>query len=331
MSEFFKALEQAERDRQRKDEVGATSAPAPSLTAANEVRTLTPPPPVAVPPVKPAEVKPGVRREPAAAPRQRLDTPASTGSVFRKSLRRADRRPLQARITEQHPLLIAHSDPSSVEAAAYRTVRTNIELMTPAQACLHVAVTSVAGGDGKSTSAANLAVVAAQGGRRVCLVDADLRRPILHEVFGLPNVDGLALALEDGKPLHAVAALTDVDNLSVVVAGRTAHERFRDLCTPPRLQKLLQESEAAYDLVVFDTPPIIAVSDALNIAAVCDGVVLVVRAGSVPLSVLERAVGQIGQVKGRVLGVLLNRVDLRTTDADFYRYYRAYHSTSAKP
>jgi capsular exopolysaccharide synthesis family protein len=194
----------------------------------------------------------------------------------------------------------------------------------------HVAITSVTNGDGKSTSAANLAIVAAQSGRRVCLVDADLRRPTLHDLFRLPNVEGLASALADGKPLQAVAKSCDIDKLSIVVAGRGGQESFQDLITPERLKKVLQESEPAFDVVLFDTPPVISVADTLNVAAACDGVILVVRAGSVPFSVLRRAVEQIGQVKGRVLGVLLNRVDLRGTDADFYKYYRAYHATGAK-
>jgi len=206
-------------------------------------------------------------------------------------------------------------------------VRAKIELMAVDGAYRRIAVTSVSKGDGKSTSAANLAIVAAQAGRRVCLVDADLRRPTLHEVFGLANIEGLASALADGKPLHTVAKASSIANLSIVVAGRGAEETFRDLMTSQRLDKVTEPSEV-FDLVIFDTPPVISVSDTLSVAAVCDGMILVVQAGTVPFSVLRRAVEQIGQVKGRVLGVLLNRVHLRASDAEFYRYYRRYH---AKP
>jgi capsular exopolysaccharide synthesis family protein len=232
-----------------------------------------------------------------------------------------------ARAKRHQPRLIAQTDPSSIEAEAYRTVRAKIELMPHDRACRYVAVTSVAGGDGKSTSVANLAVVAAQGGRRVCLVDADLRRPTLHDVFELPNVDGLTGALTRGRPLAEVARPTDIENLSVVVAGRTGHEAYQDLLTPQRLERLLGESEGAFDIVLFDTPPVISVADTLNVAAACDGVILVVRSGSVPFSVLRRALAQLGDVKARVLGVVLNRVDLRASDGDFYRYYRSYHAS----
>ena len=226
-------------------------------------------------------------------------------------------------------MLIALTDPSSVEADAYRTLRANIELMSNGTPTRHVAITSAAGGDGKSTTAANLAIVAAQAGRRVCLVDADLRRPTLHEVFGLSNVDGLALALEHGRVLETVARPVDIPNLSVVVAGRGAEERFHDLLTAQRLQNVLAGSEVAYDFVIFDSPPVV-VSDALNLASVSDGVILVVRAGSIPFNVLQRAIGQVHQVKGRVLGVLLNQADLRAGGTDGYRYYRAYHSTRTR-
>jgi capsular exopolysaccharide synthesis family protein len=371
MSEFFKALEQAERDRLRQDQAEATSAPPVSRPAAQEQgsrasRTVTPEPapaspeatkaPVAEPPVtrppffrppasKPAvakaPVKPAVSRpvaaKPAAVPPAVTSeavplepAPAGPGSprggLFRPSLQ-APRRPrFGGRLNGRQPRLVTQTNPNSIEADAYRTLRANIELMAEERAFRHIAITSAGGGDGKSTTAANLAVVTAQGGRRVCLVDSDLRRPTLHDIFGLPNVDGLTLALEEGKALSAVARPTDVPNLSVVVAGRGVHERGHDMLTAQRLESILHESETAFDLVIFDSPPVISVADALSVAAVCEGVILVVRSGSAPFTVLERAIGQIKQVKGRVLGVLLNQVDLRAADADSYRYYRAYHA-----
>jgi protein-tyrosine kinase len=371
MSQFFKALEQAERDRLREKESSAASVhppqavppPPPTAAAVVEVpvaraeptpervkpeitrpaaKAAPKPEPIApispVPPVPPVSpLSPAsspttvshpttVSQAPPPAPVFQAPPPAT---VFRPALRTRDREVRHLRRSASgQPLLIAQSDPDSIEADAYRTVRTKIEQMVSDRACRHIAITSVTNGDGKSTSAANLAVVFAQSGRRVCLVDGDLRRPTLHELFGLPNVEGLTSALTHGKPLHTVAKSPDIENLAVVVAGRGSQETFQDLLTPQRLERVLRESEAGFDLVLFDTPPVIAAADALNVAAVCDGVILVVRAGSVPLSVLRRATEQIGQVKGRVVGVLLNRVDLRAADADFYRYYRGYHAIS---
>jgi capsular exopolysaccharide synthesis family protein len=255
----------------------------------------------------------------------------SPASVFRPALANGHRPGLLRRLRRRQPVLVAHTDPNSIEADAYRTLRAKIELMSDNGMFRHIAITSAVGGDGKSTTAANLAVVAAQTGRRVCLIDADLRRPTLHEMFGLRNVEGLSFALEHGKPLGTVAKAVETPNLSVVVAGRGGNETFRDVVTPERLEKLLSESQGLFDLVIFDTPPVTAVADAVSVAAVCDGVILVVRPGTVPLRVLRRAVEQVKQVKGRVLGVLLNQSDRRGADRDSYGPYRAYYTTRSTP
>jgi capsular exopolysaccharide synthesis family protein len=297
---------------------------------------------------KPAAAKPAVE-EPVAEKRaveKPVDKPAvekpliadpaplkvmtpSPVSVFRPSLRAPERSRLGRRLNGRHPALVTQTDPSSVEANAYRTLRANIELMADNVGFRNIAITSASGGDGKSTTAANLAVVAAQSGRRVCLVDADLRRPTLHDVFGLPNFEGLTVALEHGKPLSTVARAADVENLSVVVAGRGSDGTSHDLLTAQRLQKTLEGSEAPFDLVIFDSPPVMSVADALSVAAVCDGVILVVRAGSIAMGVIGRTIGQIRHVKGRVLGVLLNQVDLRQADAS-YQYDRVYHASTSQ-
>jgi protein-tyrosine kinase len=343
MSEFFKALEQAERDRARESRGGPGTAPPVARPPVRETAVRETP----APPTAPAVEEPGVvAQTPApdavAAPpivkRVVSQTPSSSTpaaaasvvppspkSVFRPVVRRPGRSHLMSRAERKRPVLIALTNPSSIEADAYRTLRANIELMSDRTAPRHIAITSVRGGDGKSTTAANLAVVAAQAGQRVCLVDADLRRPTLHELFGLSNVEGLASALEQGKPLHTVAQSVDIDNLSVVVGGRGADEAL-DLLTAKRLEMVLQGLESVFDFVVFDSPPLV-VSDTLNVAAVSDGVILVVSAGSIPFNVLRRAIGRIKQVNGTVLGVLLNRGDVRKSDSDSYGYYRAHHST----
>lgn len=259
---------------------------------------------------------------------------AVEGSEFerrRLAARRLERVPAR-RGRRRHPLpvLIAHLDPASIAAEAYRTLRANLEFMRTDPPCRNVAVTSPTEGAGKSTTAANLAIVAAQSGWRVCLVDADFRRPVLHEVFGLPNTGGLATVLENGVPLHSVARDTTFENLTLIVSGRDGPGFPQDLFTSQRLQKVMGEASNHFDLVLYDTPPVISVADAVNVAALCDGVIMVVRSGSVSSNVLQHAVRQITQVNGRILGVLLNQVDLRRGDDDVYRYYRAYYNKNSK-
>jgi capsular exopolysaccharide synthesis family protein len=325
MSEFFKALEQAERDRLREKPAATTASP--------PTKAPTAPPPVVAPtaesraqnePVPYPILTKGPSTWPQPQPR------ATTTTVFPAAPRTPERRRGILGRNHREPLLIAVTDPGSMEADAYRTVRANIEHLSEQERPRVVAVTSAIAGEGKSTTAANLAVIAAQGGRRVCLVDADFRHPTLHEVFGLDNVGGLASALEHGALLETVAQASDVPNLSVVVAGRGTHEGFQDVLTAHRLQKVIRESEAAYDLIVFDGPPVVPVADAVSLAAVCDGVILVVRARRTSLGAVRRAITQIRQVHGRVLGVLLNEADRRSVDAGSYGYHRVYENARSK-
>jgi len=245
--------------------------------------------------------------------------------AFDRGVRKANKpAPKPFRSRDRAPVLVADVDPNSVATEAYRALRVNLEFMPQAQRCRNLVITSPSQGEGKSTTAANLAVVSAQAGWRVCLVEADFRRPVIHSAFGLPNRGGLSQALMEERPLHTVALPTEFPGLSVVVAGDYDPEQT-DLLNSARIQRVRQDVESHYDLVLWDTPPIILVADALNLVAQSDGVILVVRSGAIPTSVLRRARQQIMQVKGRILGVLLNGVDLSRNDEEFYRYYDAYH------
>jgi capsular exopolysaccharide synthesis family protein len=291
MSEFFKALEQAERDRQRL--AGYKENSAESMLRGRPVGG-----PATSAPAKP--LKAAVQRT-----KRSLLT-------FR-------------RLRSDIPVLITQLEPNSIAAEAYRTVRTNLEFIGTDRPCRNIVVTSPTAGSGKSTTAANLAVAAAQSGRRVCLVDADIRRPMLHEVFGLANTGGLINALRGGVSLETAARPTRIENMSLVVAGQNTAGAAPALFTSERLQKVMSEAGDHFDLVIYDTAPVLLVADSVNIAAMADGVIVVVQWGRIPPRVLQRAVHQITQVKGRVLGILLNQVNLRRNDDDVYRYYRTYY------
>jgi capsular exopolysaccharide synthesis family protein len=224
------------------------------------------------------------------------------------------------------PPLIAESAPKSPAAEAYRTLRTNIQFAALDRPVRTLVVTSARADEGKTTAVANLGVVTAQSGSRVCVVDCDLRRPNLHRVFGLANDRGLTTALIDGLGLAKVAQPTRIPNLSVVTTGPLPPVQT-ELVGSRRMRELLEAAGADFDLIICDTPPVAAVSDAVALGAQCDGVILVIAAGSAPGDALRRAVEQIEGVQGRVLGVLLNRVDARRDAyyADYYRYYHEYH------
>jgi capsular exopolysaccharide synthesis family protein len=224
------------------------------------------------------------------------------------------------------PQLIVVTDPKSPAAEGYRTVRTNLQFAWLDQPHRSIVITSASSGEGKTTTTANLGVVAAQAGSRVCLVDADLRRPSLHRVFGLTNTRGLSTALLENLPFSAMAQGTKVANLSVLTSGPLPPNPS-ELVGSQRMRQLLEATASDFDLVFCDTPPVISVADALALAAQCDGVILVVKAGTVPHEVVRRAAQQIETVKSRILGVLLNHVNLRRGGYyyDYYRYYHAYY------
>ena len=222
--------------------------------------------------------------------------------------------------------LIAETDPRSAASEAYRTLRTNIQFAGLDQPCRCIVVTSATAGEGKTTSVANFGVVSAQAGSRVCLVDSDLRRPSLHRIFGMDNVRGLTSALLEGASLADVARPTRVAGLSLVTSGPLPPNPA-ELVGSRRMRELLEHATADFDLVVCDSPPVIAVADGVALAAQCDGVILIVRVGMVAHDVIRRAAEQIQAVKGKILGVLLNDVDL-DRDGSHYRYYRYYQAAT---
>lgn len=229
------------------------------------------------------------------------------------------------------PQLIAESDPKSPASEAYRTLRTNIEFAGLDRPCRSIVITSASVGEGKTTTVVNFGVVAAQAGSRVCLVDSDLRRPALHRLFGLENSQGLTTALVEGVPFAEVAQPTRIPNLSVLTTG-PAPPNPAELVGSKRMREFLMAAGSNFDLLLLDSPPVISVSDAVALSAQCDGVILVIQAGTIPPGVLRQVAEQIEAVKGRILGVVLNRLDLRRDGyySDYYRYYSAYFGNSKK-
>ena len=232
--------------------------------------------------------------------------------------------PAQKRHVRHVPALITQAEPKSAASEAYRMLRTNIQFAGLDQPARSIVFTSAAPGEGKTTSVANFGVVAAEGGSRVCLIDSDLRRPTLHRVFGVSNTRGLSTALLYNQPLADVAQPTRTPTLSVVTSGPLPPNPS-ELVGSRRMRELIAATATDFDLVLCDSPPIISVTDGIALAAQCDGVVLVIRAGAIAHDAIRRVTEQIEAVKSRVLGVLLNNVDLRR-DGHYYQYYRYYRA-----
>ncbi len=201
--------------------------------------------------------------------------------------------------------LIALRDPKSPAAEAYRTLRTNIQFSSLDKPLHTLLVTSTAPDEGKSTTLANLAVTMAQAEQRVILVDCDLRRPTLHTLFNLPNQVGLTSMIlqEETAPLPLLE--TSVPGLSLLASGPLP-PRPADLLGSRRMEALIARLREEADMVLFDTPPVIAVTDAAVLATRLDGVLLVLQAGKTRRDRAREARRLLEKVKANIVGVILN-------------------------
>ncbi|MBN1953969.1 MAG: CpsD/CapB family tyrosine-protein kinase [Anaerolineae bacterium] len=203
------------------------------------------------------------------------------------------------------PELVTLTAPRSAAAEAFRTLRTNLtfaELDRPIKTLL---VTSAAAGAEKSVTLANLAVTMAQGERRTILVDADLRRPSLHQIFALANERGLTTMFVDPAALeNPPLAETGVDNLLLLPSGPLPPNPA-DLLGSQRMGKVIAALQAQAEVVLFDAPPVTAVTDAAVLGTKVDGLLLVVRAGRTRRDHAQRAKELLEQVHVRVIGAVL--------------------------
>ncbi|MEI8167609.1 MAG: CpsD/CapB family tyrosine-protein kinase [Chloroflexales bacterium] len=205
--------------------------------------------------------------------------------------------------------LITLRDPGSAAAEAYRTLRTNI-LFSSLDRPLHtLLVTSSSPDEGKSLTLANLAVTMAQAEQRVLVVDCDLRRPSLHTIFGLPNERGLTSALLETTDGPLPVQRSGVPGLIVMTSGPLP-PRPADLLGSRRMGVLIEQMRAGVDIVLFDTPPVVAATDASALAPRVDGVLLVLQAGHTRRDRAREARQLLEQVKANIVGVVLNGAKL---------------------
>jgi capsular exopolysaccharide synthesis family protein len=218
--------------------------------------------------------------------------------------------------------LVAWLKTKSPESEAYRTLRTNIQFSSVDKPIRSLLVTSSGPGEGKSTTTANLAVVLAQTGQRVIVVDTDLRRPVQHKVFGVPNNVGMTTALLAGEnvSLEAYLQSTEIETLSVLTSGPIPPNPS-ELLGSHRMENLVSTLTQSADIVLFDSPPVLAVTDAVVMARHVDGVLLVVDAGHTNEHALALAAGELQKSGVNLLGVALNRLDTQRGGYYYYYYY----------
>ncbi|MFL7839410.1 MAG: CpsD/CapB family tyrosine-protein kinase [Candidatus Promineifilaceae bacterium] len=212
--------------------------------------------------------------------------------------------------------LITLNDPRSPISEAYRTLRTNLSFYSVDDPIKSLVITSSASDDGKSTVAANLAVTMAQSGRKTILVDCDLRRPTLDQLFDLepePGLTNVILGDFDGIPLQK----TGVENLTLLASGPKPPNPA-DMLGSKRIDALIAELTGQADFVILDSPPALAVTDAAVLGAKVDGVLLVIAAGRTRRDHAERAKETLEKARVRIVGSTLTNAPHDSMVGDYY-------------
>ena len=219
---------------------------------------------------------------------------------------------------------MTHFAPKSKYSENYRSIRTTLLLAMPDSKLKTIAVTSALPREGKTATTSNLGVALAQAGKNVVVVDADLRKPCMNRIFKLKGRSGLVNYLAAGAALGDVIQATAIPKLYVVAAGPVPPNPV-ELLGSEKMAALLDELRRVFDFVLIDTPPALAVSDAVVMGPHLDGAILVVRGGRTSRDALRSARDMLDKHKIKIVGVIIN--DVRVRDYDYYymgRYYKYY-------
>jgi succinoglycan biosynthesis transport protein ExoP len=221
--------------------------------------------------------------------------------------------------------LITSTHPRSTSSEAYRSVRTSALLSTPESPPGKILIASAVPYEGKTITAANLAITMAQAGGKTLLLDTDLRKPRIHQIFTLDNTTGLSNIITTGQDPLSFIKKTDIPNLNVLTSGPIPPNPA-ELLGSNRMHELMKTFAANFDRIILDSPPLIVVTDASILSTICDGVILVVQANRTGLDVIQRGKELLQDVNARIIGVVLNNMDIeRGRYFYYYPYYRYYY------
>lgn len=220
--------------------------------------------------------------------------------------------------------LITLLDGSSIISEQFRTIRTNITFAMPDCEVKTILVTSTIPGEGKSTTTANLGVVFAQEGKRVLIIDADLRKPTLHYAFGLFNTVGLSNVLVRKRAFYESIQETSVTGLAILPSGPIPSNPA-ELLSSKTMDALLDELKNLYDIIIIDAPPVLPVTDAQVLANKCDGTLLVANAGVITKELIIKAKSILATSQANMIGVVLNNCKMPRDHKRYYGYYGAGH------
>jgi len=222
---------------------------------------------------------------------------------------------------EQTPSLIVHVRSREPVSEAFRALRTNLQFVSIDNPLRSLVITSSEPSEGKSFVAGNLAIAIAQAERKVILVDADLRKPKIHKMFGLPKTPGLTnLLLAKEENIEAYLQETEISNLQIITAGTEAPNPA-ELLASQQMSRLISLLLERAEFVIFDTPPVLVATDAPVLSQKCDGTLLVVRVAQTHHPALLRAIQELSRVQAHIVGIALNGLPTRKGGYYNYRYY----------
>jgi len=216
--------------------------------------------------------------------------------------------------------LYAHEHPKSSMAECARSIRTNVLFTTGGKASLKLLVTSAGPQEGKTTTASTLATTMASSGSRTLLIDTDMRRPRVHKVFGMEAEQGLSTVIVGETDLDQAIQASAVPSLDVLPCGPVPPNPA-ELLGSPRFLEIVEALAQRYDRLVFDSPPVVAVTDSMVLAGQVDGVVLVLKSGRTTRELAKQAKKQLDDVGAKLLGCVMNDVDLDAREYGYYHYY----------
>jgi capsular exopolysaccharide synthesis family protein len=220
--------------------------------------------------------------------------------------------------TDPSRKLIANLDPKSPISEQYRTIRTNIQYSSVDKELKTLMVTSSGPAEGKSTTAANLAVVFAQLGKKVLLVDADLRKPTVHRSFGVNNLFGFTTVLTKQATLASSVLDTEEKDLYILTSGPIPPNPA-ELLSSKSMEQFIEVAKEQFDYVLFDTPPLLAVADPQIVANKVDASIFVVYSGRTEIDQAKKAKELLQNAQSKLVGVVLNHKELKNNE--YYYYY----------
>jgi capsular exopolysaccharide synthesis family protein len=221
--------------------------------------------------------------------------------------------------------LIASREPQSIQAESYRSIRTTLLVSSPPGKIKTILFTSPLAREGKSSTVSNMGITLAEAGKRVVIIDSDLRKPKQARIFGIISGNGPGLSRYLSSPIEPadIVKTTKISNLQLITSGPLPANPI-EILTSEKMDALIAYLKRSFDFVLFDTPPLLAVSDALAMGPMADAIILVVRGGQTPIPALKQAKQKLDTHKLKCLGVILNGVDLVEQDGYYSRQYYNY-------